>query len=84
MMCGALMCTPLGKHWLHHILDEMFLLAGQRLCKADESHTGGRGTYTRNGYVYSSLAGHLQTAKTEHDGVSPNPYKPIILFNGAL
>ena len=51
------------------LIPDMFLFPGQRLCKAVESHTAGRGTYTRNGFVYSCLAGQLHTAASENGRV---------------
>ncbi|KAK3096253.1 hypothetical protein FSP39_025010 [Pinctada imbricata] len=38
---------------------------GQRICKLEESVISGKGTYTRSGYIYSSLAGCL--SKKEND-----------------
>ncbi|XP_014668731.1 PREDICTED: exosome complex component CSL4-like [Priapulus caudatus] len=32
---------------------------GQRLCRADDSHAAGSGTYVRNGFIYASLAGYI-------------------------
>ncbi|XP_052227976.1 exosome complex component CSL4-like [Dreissena polymorpha] len=43
----------------------MICVPGQRLCPDNEKVTAGRGTYSRNGFVYSSLAGYLQTAHSE-------------------
>lgn len=31
--------------------------SGQRLCLADNTHSAGHGTYERQGYIYSTLAG---------------------------
>ncbi|XP_061171706.1 exosome complex component CSL4-like [Saccostrea echinata] len=42
---------------------------GQRICRLEETCEGGSGTYSRNGYIYSSLAGYLQTSQNE-DGKS--------------
>lgn len=37
----------------------MISLPGQRLCLSDQAHVSGHGTYERQGYIYSSLAGIL-------------------------
>lgn len=34
-----------------------FFYLGQRLCRLDSTHTLGKGTYKRQDYIYSSLAG---------------------------
>ncbi|XP_041368597.1 exosome complex component CSL4-like isoform X2 [Gigantopelta aegis] len=39
---------------------------GQRLCRLDDDLLPGDGTYIRNGFVYSSLAGFLRTG--QHQG----------------
>ncbi|XP_064603413.1 exosome complex component CSL4-like [Liolophura sinensis] len=36
-------------------------IPGQRICRSDEGHIGGHGTYERNGFIFSSLAGQLNT-----------------------
>lgn len=38
---------------------------GQRLCLADKEHISGCGTYERNGYIYSTLAGVVEVVKEE-------------------
>ncbi|XP_076372848.1 exosome component 1 Csl4 [Tachypleus tridentatus] len=39
-------------------------IPGQRLCRADSSNlTGGKGTYTRQGYICASLAGYIHIEK---------------------
>jgi exosome complex RNA-binding protein Rrp4 len=38
---------------------------GQRLCLADKEHISGCGTYERNGYIYSTLAGVVDVVKEE-------------------
>lgn len=40
-------------------------LLGERLCSAEEA-TAGSGTYTRHGFIFSSLAGCME--KTSEDG----------------
>lgn len=35
----------------------IFFYLGQRLCRLDSTHTLGKGTYKRQDYIYSSLAG---------------------------
>ncbi|RZC41047.1 EXOSC1 and/or ECR1 N domain containing protein [Asbolus verrucosus] len=37
--------------------DLLICLPGQRLCLSDQSHVSGQGTYERQGYIYSTLAG---------------------------
>lgn len=41
---------------------------GERLCSAEEA-TAGSGTYTRHGFIFSSLAGCLEK-RSEDSGVS--------------
>ena len=36
---------------------DVISLPGQRLCLSDQVHVSGHGTYERQGYIYSSLAG---------------------------
>lgn len=42
-----------------------FALIGQRICRLEETCKRGNGTYSRNGYIYSSLAGYLHTSEGE-------------------
>lgn len=42
-----------------------FALIGQRICRLEETCKEGNGTYLRNGYIYSSLAGYLHTSEGE-------------------
>jgi hypothetical protein len=42
-----------------------FVIVGQRLCLADKEHISGCGTYERNGYIYSTLAGVVNVVKEE-------------------
>ncbi|XP_056004645.1 exosome complex component CSL4-like isoform X2 [Ostrea edulis] len=60
---------------------------GQRICRLEETCEGGCGTYSRNGYIYSSLAGYLQTSQSE-DGkitnVNPRFCKCMILSVGRI
>lgn len=32
---------------------------GQRICRADDNHSSGNGTYTRHGFIYAALAGYV-------------------------
>lgn len=41
------------------------VIPGQKLCKSDDQRVAGHGTYVRQGFVYSSLLGHLTV--TEND-----------------
>ena len=43
----------------------MCVFTGQRICRLEENCEVGNGTYSRNGYVYSSIAGYLQTSGGE-------------------
>lgn len=47
--------------------DLMICLPGQRLCLSDKVYTSGQGTYERQGYIYSQLAGYVDLV--EKDGV---------------
>lgn len=38
---------------------------GQRLCRLDSTHTLGKGTYKRQDYIYSSLAGIVNVDDTK-------------------
>ncbi|KAK6185643.1 hypothetical protein SNE40_007831 [Patella caerulea] len=38
---------------------------GQRILRTDGSHVAGNGTYVRNGYVHSTLVGHVHTQTTD-------------------
>ncbi|CAG2224562.1 GALC [Mytilus edulis] len=38
---------------------------GQRICHIENGTTAGNGTYQRNGFIYSSIAGYLKTDKTD-------------------
>lgn len=40
------------------------LYLGQRLCRLDSTHTLGKGTYKRQDYIYSSLAGIVNVDNT--------------------
>lgn len=40
------------------------LYAGQRLCRLDSTHVLGKGTYKRQEYIYSSLAGIVNVDDT--------------------
>lgn len=39
--------------------DPLICLPGQRLCLSDKTYTSGQGTYERQGYIYSQLAGYV-------------------------
>lgn len=38
---------------------ELICVPGQRLCLSDENTVAGQGTYERQGYIYSMLAGFV-------------------------
>lgn len=44
---------------------DLVCIPGQRLCLADKEHISGCGTYERNGYIYSTLAGVVNVVKEE-------------------
>lgn len=44
-------------------------IPGQRLCLADKEHISGCGTYERNGYIYSTLAGVVKIVKEERSSM---------------
>ncbi|XP_075210989.1 exosome component 1 Csl4 [Lycorma delicatula] len=46
-------------------IENAVCVPGLRICLADSTHTAGRGTYERQGYIYSSLAGLLQLIPQE-------------------
>ncbi|GAB6024872.1 exosome 3'-_5 exonuclease subunit ski4 (Csl4) [Chamberlinius hualienensis] len=35
------------------------VVPGQKICKSDEQHVPGKGTFIRHGFIYSCLLGHL-------------------------
>lgn len=43
----------------------LICVPGQRLCLADENTVAGQGTYERQGYVYSLLAGIVEITEKE-------------------
>ncbi|KAJ8956054.1 hypothetical protein NQ318_016504 [Aromia moschata] len=45
----------------------LICVPGQRLCLCDKVYTSGQGTYERQGYIYSQLAGYVDIV--EKDGV---------------
>ena len=47
----------------------VLIFPGQRICNVEDGAIAGNGTYLRNGFVYASLAGYLQTEKTQHGQV---------------
>lgn len=50
--------------------DELICVPGQRLCLSDENTVSGEGTYERQGYIYSLLAGVVRIS--EKDRVRPS------------
>uniref|UniRef100_A0A0L8FLV0 Exosome complex component CSL4 C-terminal domain-containing protein n=1 Tax=Octopus bimaculoides TaxID=37653 RepID=A0A0L8FLV0_OCTBM len=62
--------TAVGKRTSEDSQDPSFSLItfrkkGQKLCQLTDDKCSGNGTYIRNGYIYSSLAGFLHTETTE-------------------
>ncbi|XP_023025217.2 exosome component 1 Csl4 [Leptinotarsa decemlineata] len=47
--------------------EPLICLPGQRLCLSDQVYTSGQGTYERQGYIYSQLAGSVDII--QKDGV---------------
>ena len=43
--------------------NEVICVPGQQICLADEHHIGGKGTYTRDNYIYSTLSGYVKPLK---------------------
>lgn len=41
---------------------DLICVPGQRLCLSDENTVSGEGTYDRQGYIYSLLAGVVNTS----------------------
>lgn len=41
----------------NNLISKLVLFTGQRLCLAEDKYIGGVGTYTRQGYIMSCLAG---------------------------
>lgn len=48
--------------------DPVVCFPGDRLCASSENTIAGAGTYERSGYIYSSLAGILETQTEEKVG----------------
>nr|ACO15660.1 3-5 exoribonuclease CSL4 homolog [Caligus clemensi] len=46
---------------------ETLVVPGMRLCVADEDNVPGPGTYSQNGYIYSSLAGTMKLLRDKKD-----------------
>lgn len=57
----------------------LICVPGQRLCLSDKTHVTGHGTYERQGYIYSTLAGVVDVV--DKDGVC---YILIVLFTFLL
>ena len=58
IVTGCLMGFPglIFVHFYHYV-------TGQRLCHADNTHVGGNGTYTRNGYISACLTGIVKVTQ---------------------
>lgn len=60
---------------------------GQRLCRLDSTHTLGKGTYKRQDYIYSSLAGIVNiddTNKVNKCTIKLIKKKMIQILNGSF
>lgn len=60
-----------NRFWAH-VADAAFFSAGERLCNLEEASPGS-GTYTRHGYIFSSLAGCM-TKSSENGAVKAAPH----------
>lgn len=60
------------------VADAVFFLAGERLCNLEEGSPGS-GTYTRHGYIFSSLAGCL-TKRSENGAVKEATSHLLFIF----
>lgn len=49
---------------------DLICIPGQRLCLSDENTIAGQGTYERQGYIYSTLAGTVHIR--QQDNVRPH------------
>lgn len=68
----CVICTPgnIKKHiFLVVILIKCLHFSGQRICLSDNQYIGGAGTYTRQGYITSCLAGVVKVT-SQPDKVS--------------
>lgn len=45
--------------------EPLVCIPGQRLCLSDQSHVSGQGTYERQGYIYSMLAGTVDIVEKD-------------------
>lgn len=59
--------------------DLLVCVPGQRLCLADESTVAGAGTYDRQGYIYSMLAGTVHIRQKDNVGSQPLFYNVLKL-----
>ena len=60
-------CAQWLSYWLNHILSDIGV-TGQHIAKLDDSCESGEGTYTRQGQIYSSLAGSLKVTAAQDKG----------------
>ena len=56
------------------LIPDMFLFPGQRVCKADESHPGGRGTYTRRFNFQVRDCIRLMSVIQRGEGLTPDVF----------
>ncbi|PSN43592.1 Exosome complex component CSL4 [Blattella germanica] len=56
-------------------MEELVCIPGQRLSLADKEHISGCGTYERNGYIYSTLAGSciIEVHSSKEQTIVPAP-----------
>lgn len=60
-------------------LPNSLVLPGQRLCELADTYKCGVGTYEHQGFIHSSLAGHLSVKRCEHEPES----EPLPNSNGS-
>lgn len=58
---------------------DLICVPGQRLCLSDENTVSGEGTYERQGYIYSLLAGVVNIS--QKDKVSNQNFDRIFSLN---
>lgn len=58
---------------------DLICVPGQRLCLSDENTVSGEGTYERQGYIYSLLAGVVNISQKDKVSKAIYPHKPCSL-----
>lgn len=60
--------------------DPVVCFPGDRLCASSENTLAGVGTYERSGYIYSSLAGTLETKTEEKVDKNKRGKSQVLIF----